>query len=179
MSLEIKLRNRWSSTLINAIITTTIGAILIFIPEVIYKTIVIGIGVLLFASGVGSLVYLFKTEQSKLKEQIFGYGQALINIAIGIFLITKPLLVVSFLVKFIAVWLVFIGIILLIINPDQTTAIKGYSIMFIGGVASIILGIILFFWPTFPIEVLGHIIFIIGLVLLYISYSTYKRGGHA
>ena len=43
--------NRWTSVLINAIITLTIGIVLIFVPETVYSTIIIVIGAMMILSG--------------------------------------------------------------------------------------------------------------------------------
>jgi len=174
-SIKTQTGSKWTNILINAIITLTIGAVLVFIPETIYLSIIIGIGVILTLSGFGFLFYTYNSKQIEIKNKVLWYLQSIINLTVGAFLLFQPELVLDFMIYFISVWLILIGAIQLFQAPSQKNIAGNISFILINSVISITLGVVILIWPTFPLQFIGYIVLLIGVILLYYSYVFYKH----
>jgi len=172
---KIKTGNRWTNMLMNSIITLTIGSVLVFIPEAIYISIVIGIGITLVLAGFGFLFYTYNSHQLIIKNKVLLYFQSIINLTVGAFLIFQPELVLNFMIYFISIWLILIGSIQLFQAPSQKNIAGNVSFIFINSVISIVLGVAILIWPTFPLQFIGYIVMLIGVILLYYSFVFYKH----
>ena len=171
----IRTGSRWTNILINAIITLTIGSVLVFIPQAIYLSIVIGIGIVLILSGFSILLYTHNSKQLIVKSKVLWYLQSIINLTVGAFLVFQPELVLNFMVYFISVWLILIGAIQLFQAPSQKNIAGNISIILINSVISIVLGVAILIWPTFPLQFIGYIVMLIGVILLYYSIVFYTH----
>jgi len=171
----IRTGNRWTNILINAIITITIGSVLVFIPKTIYLSIVIGIGVVLILSGISLLLYTYNSKQIIVKNKILWYLQSIINLTVGAFLVFQPELVLDFMIYFISVWLILIGVIQLFQAPSQKNIAGNISVILINSIISMVLGVAILIWPTFPLQFVGYIIMLIGIILLYYSFVFYTH----
>jgi uncharacterized membrane protein HdeD (DUF308 family) len=171
----IRTGNKWNNILINAIITITIGSVLVFIPKTIYLSIVIGIGVILILSGISLLLYTYNSKQLIINNKVLWYLQSIINLAVGAFLVFQPELVLKFMIYFISVWLILVGAIQLFQAPSQKNITGNISIILINSIISIILGISILIWPTFPLQFIGYIVMLIGIILLYYSFVFYTH----
>ncbi len=172
---KIKIRNRWTNILLNAIITLTIGAVLLFIPKTVYISIVIGIGIVLILSGISFLTYTYNSKKILQNKKPLWYLQSIINITVGTFLVFQPEIVLNFIVYFISLWLILIGAIQLFQAPSQKTIAGNISVILINSVLSIALGVIILIWPTFPLQIIGYIVMLIGIILLYYSFVFYTH----
>ena len=171
----IRTGSRWTNILINAIITLTIGSVLVFIPEAIYLSIVIGIGIVLIISGFSILLYTHNSKQLIVKSKVLWYLQSIINLTVGAFLVFQPELVLNFMVYFISVWLILIGAIQLFQAPSQKNIAGNISVILINSIISIALGVAILIWPTFPLQFIGYIVMLIGVILLYYSFVFYTH----
>ncbi|RLD40470.1 MAG: hypothetical protein DRI86_15215 [Bacteroidetes bacterium] len=171
----IRTGNRWTNILINAIITITIGSVLVFIPKTIYLSIVIGIGVVLILSGISLLLYTYNSKQIIVKNKILWYLQSIINLTVGAFLVFQPELVLDFMIYFISVWLILVGVIQLFQAPSQKNIAGNISVILINSIISIVLGVAILIWPTFPLQFVGYIVMLIGIILLYYSFVFYTH----
>lgn len=175
MNSQINLSHRWSNVFINALLTLTIGAVLIFVPEAIYVTIITVIGALLIASGIGFFIFLKKATTLSTKARIIWFSQALINIIVGLFLVFQSELVYDFVIYFIAIWLIISGGIQIFFAPSQKNIVKNTSVILINGVVAIGLGVTILIWPEFPIKFIGYITVLVGFILLYYSFIFFKH----
>jgi len=171
----IRTGNKWTNILINAVITLTIGSVLVFIPETVYLSIVIGIGVVLILSGISLLLYTYNSKQLIVKNKILWYLQSIINLTVGVFLVFQPRIVLEFMIYFISVWLILVGAIQLFQAPSQKNITGNISIILINSIISMVLGVAILIWPTFPLEFIGYIIMLIGVILLYYSFVFYTH----
>ena len=161
--------------LMNSIITLIIGSVLVFIPEAIYISIVIGIGVLLVLAGFGFLFFTYNSHQLIIKNKVLLYFQSIVNLTVGAFLIFQPELVLNFMIYFISIWLILIGSIQLFQAPSQKNITGNISFIFINSIISIALGVAILIWPTFPLQFIGYIVMLIGIILLFYSFVFYKH----
>jgi uncharacterized membrane protein HdeD (DUF308 family) len=170
-----KSRSRWSNTLINAIITLIIALILIIVPNTIYKTIIIGIGLVMLFSGIGYVIFLYRSKNQEFKNKVVVYGQAILNITVGIFLLLKPELVLDFMRYFISIWLILLGAIQLFLAPSQKAIVSNVSIILVNSIISLGLGVLILLWPTFPLIIIGYACLLISIILFYYSFVFYKH----
>jgi uncharacterized membrane protein HdeD (DUF308 family) len=174
-AIVIKPGNQWSNLLMNAIITLIIGSILIFVPTTVYKTLILVLGAIMLASGISFIIYVHRANNIEVKAKVIWYGQAIINISIGLMMLIQPDIILKFMYYFISIWLILIGAIQLFFAPSQKTIIGKLNIMLINSILSISFGVLFLIWPTFPLQIMGVIFSIIGLILLYYSFIFYKH----
>lgn len=172
---NLRISGKWSNILINGIITLAIGSLLVFAPITVYKMIVIGIGIALFSVGLVSLIYASRTQNLSVKNKSIWYIQAIIDIAIGIFIFFQPELVVNMLRYFISIWLIIVGAIQLFYSAGQSKIFGKVSIMFINSILALAVGVVFLAWPEFPLLVLGYINIFISIILFYYAIVFYTN----
>jgi uncharacterized membrane protein HdeD (DUF308 family) len=171
---SISLATRWSNLLINAIITLTMGAMLVFVPEAMYNTMILVVGVILLVSGIAYIIYMYRSHKLSMKNRFVLYGQAILNIAVGLLMLLQPTFVYKLLIYAISIWLILIGGFQLFLAPSQNKN-SLFNPLLINSLISIGLGVLLFLWPQFPFQVLGYILGVISFVLFYYSYVLYRH----
>jgi uncharacterized membrane protein HdeD (DUF308 family) len=174
-NVNVKTSGKWSNILINGIVTLTIGLLLVFAPQTVYKMIVIGIGVALFLGGLISLIYVSRTQSLTIRNKSFWYIQAVINIVIGIFIFFQPELVLKLLRYFISIWLIIVGAIQLFYSAGQSKIFGNVSIMLINSILALLVGLIFLVWPEFPLMLIGYISIFISIILFYYAIVFYTN----
>ena len=172
---KIMATNRWSSVLINAILTLIIGIVLIFVPETIYATIIIAIGIMMIISGIGFITYTYMSKKATSKSKTILYSQAIINIIVGLFMIFQHEIVKDFIIYFIAIWLIITGGTQIFSAPAQKNIIPHTNIILINGVTALGLGVIILIWPEFPLIFIGYFTVFISIILFYYSFISFKH----
>jgi len=167
--------NRWSIVLINAIITLTIGTVLIFVPNTVYSMIIIGIGAVMIVSGISFYVYNHFSKNNTKKSKTLYITQSIINVVVGLFLVFQSETVYSFIIYFIAIWLIITGGTQIFSAPTQKNIIPNTNIILINGILAVTLGVIILIWPTFPLEFIGYLSIIIAIILFYYSFISFKN----
>ena len=177
MSNNIKIMaiNRWSSVLINAILTFIIGIVLIFVPETIYATIIIAIGIMMIISGIGFMTYTHMSHTATSKAKTILFTQAIINIVVGLFMVFQSIIVYNFIIYFLAIWLIITGGTQLFSAPAQKNIIPNTNIILINGVTALGLGVIILIWPQFPLIFIGYFTVFISIILFYYSFISFKH----
>ncbi len=172
---QITTSNHWTNILINAVITLSIGAILILVPNTIYNTIIIIAGITLFLFGLAFLIYAYQSKTTTIKSKTYWYFQSVLYFAVGLFLFFKPQIVVNLLHYFISIWLIIVGLTQLFFAANRKHIIGNSSFMFINSIIALSLGILILIWPQFPVVFIGYITLLIGIVLLVYSIGQYKH----
>ena len=172
---QITTSNHWTNILINAVITLSIGAILILVPNTIYNTIIIIAGITLFLFGLAFLIYAYQSKTTTIKSKTYWYFQSVLYFAVGLFLFFKPQIVVNLLHYFISIWLIIVGLTQLFFAANRKHIIGNSSFMLINSIIALSLGILILIWPQFPVVFIGYITLLIGTVLLVYSIGQYKH----
>ena len=167
--------NRWTNVLINALITLIIGVVLIFVPDTVYSMIIIGIGTLLIFSGIVFFIYNHFSNKLTKKSKTLLFTQSIINIVVGLFLVFQSELVYSFIIYFIAIWLIITGGTQIFSAPMQKNIIPNTNIILLNGILAVGLGVIILIWPQFPLVFIGYLNIIIGIILLYYSFISFQH----
>ncbi len=174
-TINFRVSGKWSSFLINALVTLAIGLLLVLAPQTVYKTIVISVGVVLFIGGLISLIYVNRSQTLTIKNKSFWYIQAVINIVIGVFIFLQPELVVNLLRYFISIWLILVGVIQLLYSSGQSKIYGNVSVMLINSILALLVGIIFLIWPEFPLLIIGYLNIFISIILFYYSIVFYSN----
>jgi len=167
--------NRWTTVLINAIITLTIGIVLIFVPNTVYSMIIIGIGAVLILSGFSFFIYNHFSKNLTKRSKTLFLTQSIINIVVGLFLVFQSEIVYNFTVYFIAIWLIITGGSQIFSAPTQKNIIPNTNIILINGILALSLGVIILIWPRFPFIFIGYLNILISIILLYYSFISFKH----
>ena len=167
--------NKWTTVLINAIITLTIGVVLIFVPNTVYSMIIIGIGIVLIFSGVSFFLYNHISKNLTKKTKALFFTQSIINIVVGLFLVFQSDIVYDFTVYFIAIWLIITGGSQIFSAPMQKNIIPNTNIILINGILALGFGVIILIWPHFPLIAIGYLNILIAIILFYYSFISFKH----
>jgi uncharacterized membrane protein HdeD (DUF308 family) len=169
------LSNKWVNLLINGLIALVIGSIFVFVPESIYTTIIIILGVILLLSGIGFVFYANKKGAVPSSQgRIVWTIQGLFNIGIGVFMMMKPVLLYNFIMTFVGIWLIVAGAIQLFDSHQLRNVMNHYRVLMVWGFINIALGLVVILWPEFPIKVFGYIAYLIALILFIYSGVFYS-----
>ena len=167
--------NRWSNVLISALLTLIIGGVLIFVPEAIYSTIIIVIGIIIILFGIGFFIFTNRSNTLSTKAKSLWYTQSIINIIVGLFMAFQSEIVYSFIIYFLAIWLIITGASQIFFAPSQKQIIKKVNIVLLNGIMALALGATILIWPEFPMVFIGYITLFIGTILLYDSIIFFKH----
>jgi uncharacterized membrane protein HdeD (DUF308 family) len=167
--------NRWSNVLMSALLTLIIGGVLIFVPEAIYSTIIIIVGIIIILLGVGFFIFTNRSNALSAKAKTLWYIQSIINIIVGLFMAFQSEIVYSFIIYFLAIWLIITGASQIFFAPSQKQIIRKINIVLINGIMALALGATILIWPEFPMVFIGYITLIIGTILLYDSIIFFKH----
>ncbi len=169
------LSNKWVNLLVNGLIALVIGSIFIFVPESIYQTIIIILGIFLVLSGIGFVFYANKKGTAPSSQgRIVWTIQGLFNIGIGVFMMMKPALLYNFIMTFVGIWLIVAGAIQLYDSHQLRNVMSHYRVLMVWGFINIALGVVVILWPEFPIKVFGYIAYMIALVLFIYAGVFYS-----
>jgi len=174
-SAKIISSNRWTNVLINALITLTIGVVLIFVPNTIYSMIIKGIGIIMILSGISFFIYNHFSHKLSARSKALFFTQSIINIVVGLFLVFQSEIVYNFIIYFIAIWLIITGGSQIFSAPLQKTIIPNANLVLINGIIALSLGVIILIWPQFPLVFIGYLSVFIGAILLYYSIVSFKN----
>ncbi|MCK5846987.1 MAG: DUF308 domain-containing protein [Bacteroidales bacterium] len=167
--------NRWSNVLINALLTLTIGIVLVFVPDTVYSMIIIGIGIVMITSGIGFLLYNYMSKTVSPKAKTMLFVQAIINIIVGLFMVFQSIIVYNSIIYFLAIWLIITGAMQLFSAPSQKNIIPNTNVILLNGVIALGLGVIILIWPQFPLVFIGYLTIFISTILFYYSYISFKH----
>ena len=169
------LSNKWVNLVINGIIALVIGSIFIFVPQAVYKTIIIILGVLLLLAGLGFVFYANrKGSVPTAQGRVVWNVQGLLNLAIGLFMIFEPQLLYNFIMIFVGIWLIVAGAIQLYDSHQIRNVIAHYRIMMFWGFIDIALGLVIILWKDFPVVVMGYIAYFIAAILFVYAIIFYN-----
>ncbi len=167
--------NRWSNVLINALLTLTIGLVLILVPNTVYTTIILAIGIIMILIGLSFMGYTHFSKKITTKSKTILFTQAIVNIIVGLFMVFQSEIVYNFIIYFIAIWLIITGATQLFSAPSQKNIIPYTNIILINGIIALGLGVTILIWPEFPMIFIGYINIYISIILFYYSFTSFKH----
>jgi uncharacterized membrane protein HdeD (DUF308 family) len=173
------LSKKWVLILINAILVIGFGLILIIVPIETIKSLVFVVGTIIAFVGLVLIFGAFNYAKEN-KNMVFWLFQGLFNLVIGGVVMFFPEASIKFLLILGGLWAIVLGVYLISVSFITNLEIQGKNWHKINGIITIIIGILLIFFPEliigFLIQVFGFVLFAIGGGMLYFSFLLKKLG---
>jgi len=170
---------KWTGLAINGVVAIAIGMVFIFLPQALVSTIVKVIGAILGLSGVSLLLYNFFNKKRGVYN-VYHIFQGVLNLAVGIIMITNPQLMVKFIFFIIGLWTLAIGLFQIVYALRVRKVVNSGMFLLGNGIAFLGLGLIMIINPIAVINsmlvVIGAVIALLGFILVYFSFLVYKAG---
>jgi uncharacterized membrane protein HdeD (DUF308 family) len=175
--MEIK-KTKWSGLAINGSVALVIGLIFIFLPHTLTLSIVSIFGAILSITGITMLFTSFFKQKQTGAINLFFIIQGIINLGLGAIMVFNPKLMIDFIMFVIGVWALAIGLFQILYALKIRKLVNYGILLIISGVIFGAIGITMIISPELVIatllSIIGIFISILGVVLLYFSYSVYK-----
>jgi len=170
-------KNWWFLTL-NGIIFIIFGALVLFSPPGLIKTMVTYLGIAILLLGIVLLIIGINNFRREKQANVI-LLESVAAMTIGLILTFFPEGSVNLIVILTGVWIVIIGIIQLVVlvNVQGSSMLK--TGLLINGLLTIALGVSLFFnpfsWAIFLVKVVGALAVVFGLSLIWFSFLLRSR----
>jgi uncharacterized membrane protein HdeD (DUF308 family) len=163
----------WWSVLIRGIVAVLFGILAFIIPGGVLLTLVLLFGFYALVDGIMALVAAVRAIEHR---RSFGLlvVEGVVGVLAGIITVLRPGVAAFVLVIFIAVWAVLTGIAEIVQAVELRRQIANEWLLILGGAASVVFGILLFFYPAFGVLTLiwlvGIYAIIFGVTLVGLSF---------
>ena len=171
------LHKNWWLLTIKGILLLAFALFAFFNPGASAATLAMWFALLIVIDGLASTITAIGSWNEREDKWLF-LAEGLIGLVFGVILFMTPgitLLVVSF---FIGFWFVFAGLSRIAKAIQLRKEIKGEGWMILGGVISVVFGLLIFARPLFGIGYLMYIIgffaLLIGILLIFVSLKIRK-----
>ncbi len=160
------IKNNWLN-LIKGILITLFGLIALLKPDTALVTLVKVFGAFAVAGGI--FVLIFSSTNRHLPGNKFWMAEGIIDLLIGIILLTFPQATVKIFVIIIALWAIIMGVIQLTTYKRYKYFLFNKNLQLISGIITIIIGLILLFNPFEGGMIL---VVLIGLLAMFVGINT-------
>lgn len=150
---------QWS-VLLRGLLALFIGLFALFSPNITLSILVILIGAYIFANGLLAIVFSLYGRQYEDPSWWFYLSEGIVGILIGFTIFIWPAITSLILLYAIATWAIFSGVIQIITYIKLQRIFEQEILLLVGGLLSIVIGLIFF---RFPIGGIVTITWIIGL----------------
>ena len=177
MNLNVFFQKSWKTMLINGILATIFGIILLFVTNDIIKIIIYWFGITLIAI---SVVLIGVDISRAIKKEPWGVYllQSIVFILIGILCINKPVELSKMLYIVFGVWIAITGTFQLITTIQYQKYIPQHIITIICALLLVILGVLIIFYPYIfqktVTKVVGAFLIVTGLWQIFNAFR-FKR----
>ncbi len=169
---------KWTGLAINGAISIAVGSVFIFMPQELILSIVKILGIILGISGLAMLFFTLFHLKSKGPINIYYLIQGILNLALGIVMVSTPTLMVDFIMFTIGIWAVAIGIFQIVFALQVKTIINSSLFLLGNGILFVVLGLAMIFEPQLVIQsllaLIGSIVALLGIIILFFSYKVYQ-----
>lgn len=167
---EKKLAKHWWAIMLRGIVAVLFALLAIFATGFTLDLLLIFLGAYLLLDGLFAIIGSVNAMAHHKKWWLL-LLEGLITLAAGIFIFLWPGLTLIILVYIIAIWAIISGIFEFIASISSSWANEGKIFIGVVGVLSVILGILIFSYPTLSLAamiwLIGIYAFIIGLSLFF------------
>jgi uncharacterized membrane protein HdeD (DUF308 family) len=169
-------RNSWWVEILKGMIALIIGIICLANPSKALAAIAVYLGILAMLAG---LVIVANSLIRKGSNWKFWVSQGIINIIIGIFLISYPKVAINVIIVFISLWIIAISIVQLFTYANLKKTGYNSQLLLFTAILSLLIGILLVFNPFEGAKIvaiiLGIYATIYGLSSLIVALKLLKR----
>ena len=180
----MNLAKNWWLFLARGIIALILGIFALFLPEVVYMSLVLIVGVFALVDGAIALISAF-TSNAKSEHWWWIIFEGVLGVLLGILTIFRPAAMGEIWIILIAVWAIVTGIFEIITAIALRKVIEGEIWMILGGVVSLLFGVLLLIYPAAGAIAIGFIIgifavlFGIFFILLAFRLRRFNASGSA
>src|SRR5215470_2953700 len=172
------LARNWWAFLLRGILAILFGLAAILFPTVAFLTLVVVFGVFALVDGIFSIIAAF-TSQAKSENWWWLILHGVLGIVIGVLTIIQPEAMKAAWLIVIAFWALVTGIFEIVTAIRLRKEIEGEFWMILGGVFSVLFGLLVFAFPVSGAFAVGFIIGIyalmFGITLLMLAFRLRKR----
>jgi uncharacterized membrane protein HdeD (DUF308 family) len=167
----------WWSFLYRGIIAILFGLAAVLLPGITLNVLIILVGAFFFADGVLSIVASFRTKDVEERWWV-AMLEGLAGVLIGIVTFFWPGITLVAIIFMIAAWAMITGIFEIVAAIRLRKIIKGEWFLGLGGILSVLFGLILFFSPGVSalalVWILGAYAILFGALLLFLGFKLKK-----
>jgi uncharacterized membrane protein HdeD (DUF308 family) len=167
--------------MIRGIVAVLFGILAFIIPGGVLLTLVLLFGFYALVDGVLALVAAVRAIEHRRSFGLLAV-EGVLGVLAGIITVLRPGVAAFVLVIFIAVWAVLTGIAEIVQAVELRRQIANEWLLILGGAASVIFGVLLFFYPVFGVLVLiglvGIYAIIFGFTLVGLSFRLRRMQQH-
>lgn len=164
--LQTYTRNWWM-VLLRGIFAVLFGILAILLPGTALLTLILVFGVFVFFDGILALVAAFRAAEHRRNFGLLVI-EGILGIIVGLISILRPGSAVQGLVIAIAVWAVLSGISEIVQAVEMRRQITNEWLLILGGIASVVFGVLLFLFPGAGVLTL---IWIMGIYAIFFGFT--------
>lgn len=168
--------SRWGLVLFRGILAVVFGLLAFFFPAVILGFFVFLAGLFFIIDGISVFVLGLGSGADNRKPSGPLIIEGIIGVLIGLLFFIVPRISILAVALLFVVWFIAIGILRVIAAVRLRRQINNEWVLIIGGVASILVGLLLLFSPIIGILVLiqliGIYVFIVGIFLIIFAFRV-------
>lgn len=157
----------WGAILFRGILAIIFGLVALFWTKLTLELFVLFFAAYAIISGIVLIFGSFKAMKEHGRWWLF-LLEGILGLAVGIVILTWPVVTVLILLYFVAIWAVVTGIIELAVGFSESEDVVGKWLLTTTGIISLIIGIIMLFAPVKTLEV---VIWLVGLYALLFGIS--------
>lgn len=171
----------WWIFLLRGIFGVLIGLLALFLPGITFTTFVIFLGAFLFVSGVFDVITAVNSRKT-MDSWSWYLVSGILGIAIGLLTLYNAFATALAFLYLVSFWLIVAGVFEIVIAIRMRREIKGEGWYIVGGLLTVLFGIMIMVNPvagaiTLTI-ILGVYAIIFGILLIYLSVRLRKRRSH-
>ncbi|NML21763.1 HdeD family acid-resistance protein [Pseudoflavitalea sp. G-6-1-2] len=171
----------WWIFLLRGIFGVILGLLALFMPGVTFTTLIIFLGAYLLIDGIFSIVAAINARKT-MDNWGWYLASGLLGIIVGLLTFRNPFATALALLYLIAFWVLIAGIVEIVMAIRLRKEIKGEGWYIVGGLLTIIFGILILVNPIAGALTLtmifGIYALIFGIMLIYLSLQLKKRKTH-
>jgi len=175
------LRSHWWVPLVRGILSIVLGAVLFVLPISAVFTLVLLFGGFALADGILAIVQALRFAHPDRRSWWYLVLQGIAGIAIGLLTFFYPGITARTLGLLIAAWAVVTGIFEIGAAIRLRKDIPNELILIVAGVASILLGVLLFFFPFGALLAIVYLVagysIVWGIALISLAFRLRSEGG--
>jgi len=164
--------------LVNGLLAIFFGALALFATEALMLSISMYFGLLILIGGIMLLIGAID-KQRKQKEYSLMMTEAVISIILGILIMIFPGKTLQIFFIFIGIWSLLLGLFKIYLGIIARQMKEFRAMLVIGGIVLFAIGLLLLLDPAyvvgFVLKVVGAIFVLLGMILVYYSFTVRKR----
>ncbi len=179
MSLTGVIARNWWTLLLRGLIALAFGIFIFFQPDISLTVLILVFGIFIFADGILGVWTALAGRKSD-EDWWVWLLWGLVGIGIGILAFLAPDITALALLFYIAIWAIATGVLQLVAAIRLRKEITGEWLLIIGGIASVLLGILLIAQPGVGILALLWLLaayaVLFGLVMIFLAFKARAFG---